>query len=139
NKGGAPQKLSADIIKNITSAMKSGAYVETAAVYAGINKLTFYRWLKKGNRSKSGLEWELCNAVEQALAESELRDLLNIERAAMGSDAQFVNGRATREAVSPDWKASAWRLERKFPRKWGRQERIEHVGPEGGPIQIADV
>lgn len=28
----------------------------------------------------------------------------------------------------PDWQAAAWRLERRLPKKWGREERIEMSG-----------
>ena len=34
------------------------------------------------------------------------------------------------------WQASAWILERKQPKKWGRYDRTEISGPNGGAIQI---
>jgi hypothetical protein len=113
--------ISEEICNKIIKAIELGSYVETAAAFAGISKQTFYNWLKKGARSKTGLEATLVDAVQKAMASSELRDLSRIEKA----------------AESGIWQAAAWRLERKFPNRWGRKERIEHSGPDGAPIQLS--
>lgn len=81
--------------------------METAAAYAGISKDTFFRWLRKGARAKSGIYKDFHDAVEKALADAEVRDVMLIANAA-----------------ATDWKAAAWRLERKFPDRWGRKERL---------------
>jgi hypothetical protein len=39
-------------------------------------------------------------------------------------------------AKNGTWQASAWILERKQPKKWGRYDRTEITGADGGPIQI---
>jgi len=114
-----PEKINQSIIDKIVSAIRQGAYVETAAAYAGINKDTFYDWLKKGaneklerqkaiekniKRSKKyQLQVLFSDAIEKAMAESELFDLSVITQAAK-------NG---------TWQAAAWRLERKFPKRYG--------------------
>jgi len=36
----------------------------------------------------------------------------------------------------PDWRATAWRQERRFPTRWGQVTRNEHSGPGGGPIPV---
>jgi hypothetical protein len=81
-----------------------GNYMETAAAFAGVHKSTLYEWLKKGAKSKSGIYKEFSDAVKKALAEAEVRDVAIISQAAKES-----------------WQASAWRLERKFPDKWGKK------------------
>jgi hypothetical protein len=89
----------------------------------GISKVIFYRWLKMGNATQEGLCWKLVNAVEKAQADSEMRDLLRIDKA-------IENG---------VWQAAAWKLERKFPQRWGRRDKVEveHMGEGGGPIKLA--
>jgi len=119
-----PTKLNRDIQNKIVTAIKMGNYIETAAAVAGINKTTLYDWLKRGEREKQRVEndsrkkirkseaiyVEFSNAVEKALAEAEARDVMLISKAA-----------------NTQWQAAAWRLERKFPDRWGRKV-IEHRG-----------
>lgn len=110
---GRPSKISQEIIKNITDALKTGAYIETAAVYAGIDKKTLYTWLKKGNRKEGAIYVQFLHAVDNAMAEAELIDIQNLQKAAQR-----------------DWRASAWRLERKFPNKWGYKQQIKELDPD---------
>lgn len=136
---GAPGKLTKELIARICASLRAGAYVETAAAYAGVHKATFYAWLKKGATAKEGLEKDLSDAVEQAQAEAEVRDLLNIDAAALGLPAEYDSNRnVLREEQRPSWQASAWRLERKFPKKWGRQERMELTGLDGEAIKFEE-
>lgn len=116
---GRPSKLTADIQNKIIEAIRAGAYVETAAAYAGINKTTFYDWLKKGARGEAPAFVEFSNAVQKALASSEMRDIVTITKAA-----------------ESQWQAAAWRLERKHPNRWGRRQHVELSGSDGGPVSL---
>jgi transposase len=114
-----PQKINQQLIDKLVAAIRQGAYIETASAYVGINKDTFYDWLKKAAREKDErnkalangvkrlkqyeLQVQLSDAIEKATAESELFDLSTITQAAK-------NGA---------WQAAAWRLERKFPKRYG--------------------
>ena len=125
--GGRPTKLTPDESNRIILAVKAGNYIETAAAFGGISKETLFTWLRRGRRSrqKNNIYKQFSDAVEKALADAEIRDVANIEIAS-----------------KDDWHASAWRLERKYPEKWGRR-RVEVTGDDGGPIrtinQISDV
>lgn len=121
---GRPTKLTPEMQRRVADLVRAGNYVETAAACSGISKDTLYRWLKRGARARSGIYRDFAEAVEKAQAESEARDVTLIATAARDQ-----------------WQAAAWRLERKFPERWGRRERqtLEHVGPGGGPVQIEAV
>lgn len=123
---GRPTKLNPSVQDKIVSAIRVGNYIETAAAYAGISKNTLYDWLKRGEREKQRVEKnprfkirksekiyvDFSDAVEKALAEAEIRDVMRIEKAA-----------------GEQWQAAAWRLERKFPDRWGRRVLdVEHKG-----------
>ena len=114
-----PTKLTPDRHTAILQAILAGNYAETAARYAGVTSATFYNWMNRGRDAKSGLYMEFFDAVENAKAQAETRDVALIERAA-----------------NETWQAAAWMLERKFPDRWGRRERTELSGPGGGPIQM---
>lgn len=118
---GRPEKLTPELQQKIVDALRLGNYIETAAAYAGVSKTTIYDWLKKGARSKKGKYKDFSNAVEKALAEAEMRDVALI-------------GNAAKE----NWQAAAWRLERKFPARWGRKTQHEITGKEGNPIEVTD-
>lgn len=132
---GRPVKLNKDIESKIILALKTGAYIETAAAYAGISKATFYEWLRRGEREKQRVNKntrnktrkrelpfvELSDAIKKALADAEIRDIMKIE-----------------QASKTQWQAAAWRLERRFPDRWGRKDNynMRHSGDIA--IQIVD-
>jgi hypothetical protein len=101
-----PTKLIDAAEERILKALRAGAHRDMAAHYAGIDRSTLYRWLERGAGSEPGEEayQEFRAAVEQAESESELRDLTFI-------------GQAGRH----DWRAAAWRLERRHRARWARQ------------------
>ena len=109
-------KLDEEISQRIVDLVRAGNYLDTAAHAVGISKSTLHRWLRLGRESNRGLYRRFLNGVERAQAESESRDVALIARAA-----------------SDDWRAAAWRLERKAPRRYGVriqvgvQEELEGV------------
>jgi transposase len=104
---GRPTKLDAELQARIVGHLRGGGYVETAAAACGVSKVTVYAWLRQGNEEERGPHRDFLNAVEEALAEAEHRDLARVGRAA---------GR--------NWRAAAWRLERRHPRRWGARVRV---------------
>lgn len=113
---GRPEEITQDKIDALLNAIRLGSYMETAAAHAGIAKSTLYDWLRKGARKESNIYEQFSNAVEKAMADSELRDVQVVDKAAQEGA----------------WKAAAWRLERKFPKRWGRKNihKIEEDVPE---------
>jgi len=131
---GRPSKITLEIQEKICSAMLMGAYIETAAAYASINKQTLYTWMKKGNAQKAGIYRTFLDAIEQAMSKCELRDLEAIDKVATGRpEKQDINGNIISQSMAPNWKAAAWRLERKYPKKWGRREQIHVENDSDGP------
>ena len=131
-------KLTNDLILQLSAILRRGAYIETAVVFCGISKDSFYRWMREAEESTPGtLLWKLSEAVEVAKAEANLRDLMIIDRAAKGIPREYLldgNGNFVLDElgqaivksyyVTPDWKAAAWKLERSQPKKWGKQALI---------------
>ena len=115
---GRPEKINREIIEKIKNAIMAGAYIETAAAFAGISKDTFYQWLKKGAAANTGIYADFSDAIKKAAAEAELRDVMVINRAAANS-----------------WQAAAWKLERKYPSRRGVRARLDLAGDDK-PITI---
>jgi transposase len=108
---GRPTKLTDDVQEQIVRALRAGNYIETAAKFAAVDKKTLYSWLDRANRGEAKYKGFL-HAVNKAQADAEVSAVAVITKAA-----------------ASQWQAAAWRLERKFPERWGRRE---HVTVEGG-------
>lgn len=112
-KRGRPDKLTPEVTAQITDAIHAGNYLDTAAAYGGISKVTLHGWLKRGRRQKTGKYRDFVDAMEKALARAEVQLVLGVARWAQ-----------------KDWRPAAWMLERKFPTRWGR--RVEPGLPGSG-------
>ncbi len=144
---GRKTKLTPEIQETICNWLKLGYYQEDAAIMAGIAPSTYYDWLKKGAEEDSKQDEikalgdgssplpaihedsdielvyvfsEFSEAVARARAEAEGAHIKNIRRAA-------DNG---------TWQASAWFLERSFPKKWGKRSTLDIDAQGDEPIKF---
>jgi transposase len=110
--------LTPDVQKDIVQRLAVGNYIDAACLSVGISPATFYTWMDKGREAEKKpvrrrnaqerLHLEFLEAVENAQGAAEVNALTPI-----------------RLAMPEQWQAAAWILERKFPDKWGRREKIE--------------
>jgi hypothetical protein len=118
--GGAPLKLTPSLTQRICDAIRAGVRPEVAAVYCGVSARSYYRWMAQGRSPDAELVFvQFVEAVEVALAEWEARDVLLIG-----------------EAAKTDWRAAAWRLERRLPGVYGKRERHEIANADDGTFSI---
>jgi transposase len=119
NKGGRPTKATAETMNKILDGIKAGMSYEGACGVARVSWVTFDKWRKAGEAGESekfiGFLRELRYA--EAIAEAEMLKKLKED---------------------PDTKWVAWRLERRFPDRWGKKEQVkqEISGPDNTPIQV---
>lgn len=119
-------KLTPELLDRLEKALASGNYVETACAYVGISQSVFYHWMAEARKPKpKRIYLEFLDTVERARAVAEMRNIQIVQAAAQGDGNK-----------DPDWRAASWFLERAYPRKWGRHERVELSGSEGGPINV---
>lgn len=115
-------KLTPEVHQQIVTFIRGGCYVETACAAAGVHKDSFYEWLSRakrdGPRDKPFVAF--ARDVEAALAQSESIDIARINTAAQAGV----------------WQAAAWRLERRFPKRWSRCDNVRLSGPDGGPVEV---
>lgn len=116
---GRPTKLTQDIQDKIVDAILAGNYQDAASRYVGIDPATFYRWMQKGDGADDQYG-EFREAVENAKAAAEVENVAIIRMAARDGT----------------WQAAAWWLERTRPQKFGRKERYEVTGADGGNLQV---
>lgn len=106
---GRRSKLTPEVQEKICEYVRQGLTYEIAARAAGISESTFYRWRERGEKARGGKFREFWEALKRAEAEAEQR---LVERILSAS--------------SDTWQAAAWILERRYPDRWGRKDRVKH-------------
>jgi hypothetical protein len=85
--------------------IKAGNTVEVAAAAVGINPVTYYRWMNRGEAAGSGHYRAFWDPVTQARREAEVE----------------LVARITMTARNGSWRAAAWLLEYHHPERRGRR------------------
>jgi hypothetical protein len=107
-------------IDKLVQALLVGATYELAAQYAGISHDTFLRWRQRMPDAKDGTPLA---TLRDRLADAE-------GRAAVGWLAKIEAA-----ATEGNWQAAAWKLERRYPRDYGKTVH-EHIGDDEKPLSI---
>ncbi len=115
-------KLTEEKIQLASKLIGAGNTIQTIFGALGISKQTWYNWLNKGEKAKSGIYRELWEEVQKAESRAETRYVTIIAQAA-----------------EENWQAAAWMLERKYPERWGKKDRFAFEGDEGMKIVIKKV
>ena len=111
--------LDQNTTNRLLEAIRLGAFTEHACHFAGISSRTFRYWREKASNDIEPYKslWE-----QITLAESEaiVRRVARIEQA--GADG--------------NWQADAWVLERKYPDKFGRRDKVTLEADPNAPIEV---
>ena len=99
-----PSKLTSEVTKRLTEAIRAGNYYEAACGYAGIHYSTFRKWMQKGETAKKGKYREFFEAITRAEYEAEVRMVAQWQK-----------------HMPENWQAIATFLERRYPDRWGRR------------------
>lgn len=118
-KSGRPPKLTHALIEEIADVVRAGNFLDTAARFKGVSKVSFHEWMKKGHEQKRGIYRDFLNALEQAQAAADVRDHANITKAG-----------------ARDWKASAEHLRLRHPGRYNRKT-VEHTNEEGKALNVS--
>ncbi len=113
---GRKTKLTPEVQKKIVEYIRGGAYKAHAAEAAGVSVDAVDNWIRRGEDSDEEPYTEFAAAMRQAQGEDAVRDVQVISRA----------------ATDGDWKAAAWKLERKYPAEFGQRQHIDQSIAVGG-------
>jgi hypothetical protein len=102
-------------------ALRGGNFRNVACDWAGIPDSSFRDWIAEGEKGAPQSSVDFRRQVLEAEKAAEIRAVGLIMKAAAN-----------------DPKHAEWWLERKFPERWGRRDRLqaEVSGPEGAPVQV---
>lgn len=105
-KGGRVLSLTPELSAKICTYLRAGEFLETATWRAGVSINTVRQWLTLGRKGEEPYA-QFDHDVNCAIAEGESADLAIIGAAA-----------------ETDWRAAAWRLERRAPKRYGMRIRM---------------
>lgn len=110
NGHGSAPKLTPELAEKIFIAIRQGSTLESASAYAGVARSTFKDWCAKGRKPGARDPYKgFVTGLDEALATFEVAAVAQIAKAGQEGE----------------WQASAWRLERRFPDRYGRRTRLD--------------
>lgn len=122
NRGGRPSKIDPKVERDIVRLVEEGNFPDVAAQAAGIDRATFYRWMKRGREGDpayAGFATEIARA--EAFAQTEL---VKVVRRGDEQGKSFGRARARLEL-----------LQRRFGRRWS--QKIQHELSDQRDFEIA--
>jgi hypothetical protein len=118
-----PAVLTEDLQQRIVNMLGEGNYLKVACEAAGTTYWTYWWWRRRwssGDPETAHLD-PFFRAVDQAIRIGEGSALRKLRQGA------------------PGWQAQAWFLERRFPQRWGKQDRTPLPPKPNKPIdQMTD-
>lgn len=102
-----PRKLTKQVCEAICDGLRKGNYITTCCRAVGISIPTYYYWKKKGEQGLEPYKTFL-EKVDEAEANGEMLHL------------EIIHD----NALTGNWLSSAWLLERKYPDRFGKREKM---------------
>lgn len=109
-------KLTPELQARICKYIEEGYTIEQSCALSGIGVSTYYRWLEKGRKHKKGKYQEFWEATQTSEQIAEAKILQTILQTAKSDPLKNIKG---------DWKAAAWYLERRKPKRWAKTEKLQ--------------
>ena len=133
---GRPPKLTLSVQNKICEGLSLGMGYEQASLRSGITDRTRQNWVNTGKELYLAIENEEGGVDLTSREKAFLRFFLAHEAAV--AESQYYHLTLLENHAQTDPGVSKWILERRFPLEFGGRTRIEHSGPEGSPIEIAE-
>ena len=133
--------LTSALQARIVAAIRAGNAFGPACEAAGVSAWTGYEWIRRGrgddpDRPATPLYAAFAEAVRQAEMADELETIARLKhhgerRLLEDSVTVLPNGTTVtvRRWSVPDVRPDMWRLERKYPRRWGPRRHLEIAYP----------
>lgn len=118
---GQPTKCTDEVIATVEKILPTVLYLESVADYVGVDRITVGRWIKEGKREERRRERGI--APSESYHINQCYRLWLVYKRALASGEIFDAG-TIKKAAEKQWQAAAWRLERRFPEKWGGDRRV---------------
>lgn len=106
---GRPSILTPEFILQYCTLLKQGHHAGPAAQSLGVHPRRVYDWIARGAAGDGGIYEEFSDAVLRSQAEAEVEDLNRINKAANEGNIRAIE----------------WKMERRYPDRWGQKVHVE--------------
>jgi len=136
-KGGQPPKLTSVKATIIIEGIKNGLTLQRTCGLAGIDYQTLLNWIRKGEKQESGKYRWFYEQCVKADSECEHLPLKTIKDAIIGNhfsekinkvynkNGILIKREVTKTTVPPSWTAAMTLLERRYPKRWSKSDRLQ--------------
>ena len=125
----------------IYEALRTGLPIGKATELAGLDRSTYYRWLKKGKDDRYPVHQRFRKAILRIQVKLEKEKLDIIRKVAQGgytvqegrvqvSKKKGIEIEVKVKKMMPCWQAAAWFLERRYPELYGRKRKLNSEDDE---------
>lgn len=121
-----PTKLTEERQERICKALQKGVSIEGACNLAGVSERVFYKWRKRGREELERVEEGHANCSVRKEEQRYVQFVQETTRAIGESEEYLV--KSIREAAPETPNAALRMLERRFPERWSKKQKIEHEG-----------
>ncbi len=121
--GVASIDLTPVIHKTIVDLVSAGNFLNTAVQASGISYGTFSNWMRKA----SVMNQEHMTRKEALEIKPYVALMNDIQAAAAKAETDRV-GIIDKASKNGQWTGAAWWLERRFPKRWGKRQLVQHEG-----------
>lgn len=108
--------LTDELSKAICDNVRLGSWAETAAAAAGVSRMTICRWLRAGKKAAS-------KPVSKRTADEKRLAKFSEDMAIAAAESEMLDIARIAQAGQTVWQACAWRLERRYPDRWGNDRQ----------------
>ncbi len=132
--------LTPQVIEDVRRLLPTVMYMESVGDYLGVSRMTWRGWLKRGSKERKRIERARNGNKEPKESEKLYLQFFDTVKKSI-SEGEIFDAGTIKKASAESWQAAAWRLERRFPDRWGRKERVEHehTGKAGKPIEFIQI
>ena len=120
-------------IDSLLNYLRLGHYINQACAMVGLAESTFHYWRKEAEEVEESMEKGEIEEENLTDTQSNLLEFLESVKKARASAESHHLGQIRDD---PSWQSSAWWLERSFPDRWGRKDRVEVTGKDEGPLIV---
>jgi hypothetical protein len=121
---GAKTILTPIIQKEIEQLIIAGNYAVIACASVGISQASYYYWQQRGREDrkngKKSIYSDFSETIEKAEAIAESNAIIRVDKSARGGNVE----------------SAKWFLERKFYKRWGKNDKTEHTINGGLDLNI---